>query len=60
MAEMPAWRAKHECVQCGKGYGECIQGWTGSLMCCNGCEHPSRWATNPYTAEELAEMREGR
>jgi hypothetical protein len=55
----PAWMDKHPCTNCGTGYGECAQGLVISMMCCRGCEHPSRWQPDAYTAEELAEIRQG-
>jgi len=57
---MPAWMAKHPCVGCGAGYGQCAQGLVHSMMCCSDCEHPGRWVNEPYTAEDIAEMRSNR
>lgn len=54
----PAWMGKHPCVGCGVGYGECSQGYKMSLMCCKRCNHPTRWDRDPYTAEEIEEMKQ--
>lgn len=54
----PKWYAKHPCVVCGAGYGECVQ--EPGYKCCKGCEHPSRWIDEPWTVEEVEEMWEGR
>jgi hypothetical protein len=56
----PAWMSKHPCVACGSGYGICSSGLPHGLMCCKACEHPTRWADDPYTSAEFAEMWEGR
>jgi len=55
----PKYLKKHPCV-CGTGYGECAQGALISMQCCVDCNHPSRWEANPWTAEDLAEMKEAR
>lgn len=54
----PPWMNKHTCEICGTGYMECAQGLALNLQCCAGCNHPGRWQPEPYTVEELAEMRE--
>jgi hypothetical protein len=57
MRRMPKWMAKHPCSGCGAGYGQCAQGLKFSLKCCINCDHPGRWVDEPYTAEEIAEMK---
>lgn len=56
---MPRWRAKHPCTGCGTGYGECLGGLMSGLTCCKDCDHPTRWAPDPYTAEDYEEMKQG-
>ena len=56
----PAWMSKHPCTACGTGYGFCAQYALSSLKCCKDCEHPSRWAGNPWTSAEVVEMWEGK
>ncbi len=60
MAEPPAWMSKHPCAVCGTGYGFCAQYALSSMKCCKGCAHPTRWADDPYTRDDLIEMWEGR
>lgn len=54
-----AWMSKHPCKGCGTGYGFCSQGAIHSLRCCKDCEHPTRWAGNPWTSADVLEMWEG-
>jgi len=56
----PTYQKKHPCAGCGVGYGECAQGAVVSMMCCPSCSHPSRWEDNPWTEEDLAEMKAAR
>lgn len=53
------WMTKHPCPSCGTGYGMCAQGAVHSLQCCKECSHPGRWASDPWTADDLIEMWEG-
>ena len=56
----PAWMSKHPCTGCGTGYGICGEGAIHSFMCCPACDHPSRWAENPWTSADVLEMWEGK
>ena len=59
VSENPKWWKKHPCKLCGTGYGACIQGLPHNLMCCVGCDHPSRWTPDPYTDDEIKEAMMG-
>lgn len=59
LPDQPAWTKKHPCGNCDTGYGTCAQGLKLSLKCCNQCEHPTRWASDPWTATDLIEMWDG-
>jgi hypothetical protein len=54
---MPNWMRKHPCTACGTGYGACAQGLVLSMMCCKDCSHPTRWVDEPWTADDIAEMK---
>jgi hypothetical protein len=56
----PTWMTKYPCTYCETGYGFCAEGLRHSLMCCANCDHPGRWVENPWTADEIVEMWEGR
>jgi hypothetical protein len=52
----PTYRDKHPCA-CGTGYLDCVAAWKWSLKCCEDCDHPGRWTTNPpYTPDEIADI----
>lgn len=57
MRHAPKWIDKHPCANCDEGYGRCAQGWVFNTRCCATCAHPSRWEPNPWTSEDLEEMR---
>ena len=60
MTRAPDWMSKHPCTACGTGYGICGEGALHSLMCCKDCQHPTRWADNPWTSADVLEMWEGK
>jgi hypothetical protein len=53
----PAHFAKHPCDGCDTGYIECAQGLAFGLKCCPDCNHPGRWEADPYTSDEIAQMK---
>lgn len=54
----PAWMDERPCSACATGYGECVQGWTVSLMCCKQCSHePYDPARHVLTTDHIAASR---